>query len=465
MCYMIDWQTAVDSMDAKVLQINGGFLTAVSGMITLNSGASAPSGTVLQSRWPVCSVGDQPLITCFTAAFDVNPAVGTVQLAGLGDGERGVWVGYNGTQFGIRLLSGGRTQVYSFAVQNAASASGSIVLTINNQQYTYAVVQGESVNSILQNVANDQNIAAANMTTCTVNNCVYIITAAAAPQVCQPGLVDNGTGCNSSLSTLVAGQSPVSEWVYPEDWNGPGLSQPSPIRWDNCNTFQVTLCTLGFGSITVSVIDPAGMNLTDLHYFTNVNSTDNFCRVALGPVPSLYSRNFTGNASVAVQSSGFLVTPRPDDILHTRIRPPFCFTNNLVNMTLGSVSTAVVTLQNVYLQAGLRNCKVISLMSISVTVQASSACVVAVQKNPILSAPLNGISQDPNSIALIDDTSNPSVVSGDLLRAWTICNNSTYTHDLTGCWAEPGSILAITAQTAQPGTQAMVSVTIVWKQS
>ena len=174
MAYLIDWQTAIDSMDAIVAQVNGGTTCGSDGILTLNSGASAPSGALFNALWPLTSVGQQDMTVDFTAAFDANPANGTVQMAGLGDGERGVWVGFNGTSMGLRLLSGGQAQVYALKVTQPALSDGTLTLSVNGGQLVFPVPAGQTAVATLRQIALSQAVINANMKAAVVNDTVWM---------------------------------------------------------------------------------------------------------------------------------------------------------------------------------------------------------------------------------------------------------------------------------------------------
>ena len=466
MAYLMDWQTDVDTADTSVLGINGGSASVANGILTLDSGASCPSGALMNGLWPLSSVGGHDTTVDFTAAFDPNPADGTVQMAGVGDGERGVWVGYNGKQLGLRLLSGGQAQVYALRVGQAASADGTLSLALNGAQLNFVVGAGQTAAAILRGIVTSPDVANANIMAAVVNDTAWLATMAAIEPPAGPVLTDSGSGCQATVRTVITGSKPVSQWVYPEQWNGSGLSQPSPILWSNCNSFRIKLCTLGYGSITVYVVDPAGLNLTDLHTWTEVNSSSNFCRVALGPVLSIYARNFNGSASVAVTSSGFLVTPRPDAIFQTRIRPAFSSSTDFITLPAPDATTTVATLQNMPVVDNMRNCKVVTLKTLNLSVRCTSACRVSLYKNPVLSSTVNGQQEDLNSVVLVDKQTRANTSAGRLLRSWTFCATDFINTELCGCWAQPGSLLAFTIQSCEPGNATVgLGLTVTWSQS
>lgn len=462
MAYLLDWQNSVDDLDARCFNVYGGSLTCKDGVVAVGSNHAAPSASIVRGCFPLSPVGRQQLTVDFTAAFDPQPADGTVQLAGLGDGERGVFVGYNGARFGIRMLVDGQSQIYSLKITSAATATGVLTVTLCGNEFGFDIAQGQSQTSILRMIASDGRLAD-NITT-IVNDSVYLITAAATAASSAPTVDDGGCGCNPILTLEVEGKEPSSCWMYPSDWNGPGLSQPSPIQWNNLNSFRITLCTLGYGSITVSVLDPAGLNFTDLHYFMEINSTNNFCRLTLGLTPALYARNFTGTSAVAIKSTGFLVSPKPDCIYQTRIRPPFCLATTDGAVRFTSDDTSLVYLQNLPLMNGVRNYRSISLRSVNMS--ATSPCRLMLYKNPVLANVVDASPTDPHSAAATDTTTRSAVSSGTLLKAWTLLNNSLVSSEITGCWLEPCSALVLAVRGTAPGALVgAVSVNMTWVES
>ena len=439
--FQLDFAYGVDSQDAKVICMNGGSSACANGLLSVACGPSQWSGAGMQGRFPLAVVGDKLEVT-FTAMFDANPAPGTMQIVGVGDGEHGIFVGYNEDAFGVRLLLGGKMQFYLLTVPIAASKNGQLTLSINGVSFVYNLSQGQSITSILSQVATDVRLTAANLTTCIVNNGLYIATALAFPSIAPMSLTDSGTGTQSVLTQIIAGVAPQDQWVYSNNWNGPGLSRPTNINFSAGNTFRVRLTPLGFGTVTVSVLDPASMAFTDLHTFTNANAFASLAFLGTGLVPSMYSCNYTGNTILKVQSTGFIVSAGPGNVVPARIRPPFSAYSNYIGLTIQNTATTLLNLQNMPVFSGLRNSKVINLNTLSINVTATQPCQVCCWKDAVLAGPLAGVPSDNNSIVLVDNTTRTAVTSGTLLHNWLVPASLTLSGlDMSDCWAEPGSSL------------------------
>ena len=466
MAFQLDWPYFVDAQDATVTCMNGGTSACSDGVATVTCGTNPFSGAGLQGRFPLAAVGRDDFSVEFTATFDTRAGDGSLQVAGVGDGEHGVFVGYNGPRFGVRLLTGGRMQFYQVTIANDAVQTGTLSLTLNGTVLSYAVQQGDSVMSILTSICRDPSVTNANMTTCVLNHSVYLATALAFPAFSAPQLTDTGTGCGASVQQLVAGQEPLDLWVSPEDWNGAGLSRPTSIDWGKGNTFKVTVSSLGYGTITVSVMDPVSLAFTDLHGFTNANSTRNLNFLGLGLIPSMYSCNFTGNTALTVGSTGFLVSAGPASILPARIRPPFCHAVNAAQLRASPTAATLLVLQNMVLVRGVRNCKVMSLASVTLNVACQQPCQVALYKDPTFDLPLSGAWHDPGSCVVVDDTTRASMLGGTLLRSWLATSTLDLTvPDLPGCWAEPGSRLAFCVSCLTGPAALTAGLAVTWQQT
>lgn len=443
--FQLDFPYRVDTQDARVITMNGGTSTCQNGVLGVTCGTQQWSGAGMQGRFPLAAIGNKEFSIDFTAIFDSNACPGTLQIVGIGDGERGVFVGYNGAQFGVRLLLGGKMQFYVLSLTNSASASGQLVVTLNGTSFAYTIASGQSIMSILSQVAGDPRLVAANMTTCIVNNGVYIVTALAFPPSSPCALTDTGTGTSATLNQIITGVAPVDQWVYSQDWNGPGLSKPTTINFSAGNTYRIRLTPLGFGTVTVSVLDPVSMAFTDLNTFTRANSAQNLVFLGQGLVPSMYSCNFIGNTSLTVQSTGFLVSAGPNSILPARIRPPYCAAVNCISITLNNSPTTLLNLQNMLVINNTKNTKVINLNTVTINVTSAQPCQVACWKDAVFQAPLAGVASDNNSSVLVDNVSRVSVQSGNLLHNWLVPNSFTASGlDMSDCWAEPGCSLTFT---------------------
>lgn len=468
MPFELSWPYQVDAQEAKVICMNQGSSTCSNGLLTVTCGNAGISGAGMQSSYPLIVTGKQ-MVTCqFTAMFDSNPCAGSMQIAGVGDGEHGVFVGYNGTSFGVRLLTAGQMQYYVVRVCSSTTAAGTVTLTLNGSTFSYSLTSSQSVSSILYQIATDPNLLNNNMQTRVVNSSVVINTALAMPAQSPPSVTDTGTGCGITIAQVVAGVWPTDMWVYQPSWNGPGLNPTTPIAWNNGNTFKITIGPLGFGSISVSVLNPDSLCQTVLHTFNKINSSQGFSFVSLGLLPSLYSVNFAATQSVSLSSTGFLVDGAENS---GRIRPMFSATSTNTGLFPGSTLNSLLCLQNTQLLQTTRNCKIMNMIGLDVSVAGNVSLLLSVYKDPQLTAPLRGTQIDTNSCTLVDATSNVSLVAntGYLLRSWQLTATAPMFHlTIDDLWVEPGALLVFCVSkigTATLTAGILMGLTASWNQS
>lgn len=471
MALQLEWPYYVDSMAAKVMTFNGGSSVCAGGVLSLTCAAAAPSAGVLQGTYPLVATGATNSSVDFTASFDTSPAPGTVQMVGLGDGEQGAFFGYNGLNFGVRLLSLGQTQFYAFTVGSAATAAGTVRLTLNGAVFQYTVTKGQTALALLQQVAGDPLLASANMVGALVNSSVVISTSQAQPATSSPVLADSGTGCQCGLVTLVAGVAPVDVWVLQQNWQGSLVGRPSPVQWNNGNTFRISFSTVGFGSITYSVLDPVALDFVEVQTLTKANSSQNLATFMQGLVPAMYSRNLAGNAAVTVTSTGFLLSPRPHRAL---TRPPFCYSATLLGVQVSLSPVTVLSMQNMLVINGQRNRRVATTRTLVASLTSTQPCQLSCYKNPTLSLPLAGARVDSNAILQADSTTQAAVTGGTLVSTWTLMNTNLVTMDVSSITLEPGAVIvfavtgAYAASTgllaAAPTVTATMGLTVTWSQ-
>lgn len=471
MALQLDWPYYVDSMAARVLTFNGGSSVCSGGTLSLTCAAAPSSAAVLQGTFPLVATGGADSSADFTASFDSSPAPGTVQMVGLGDGEQGAFFGYNGTDFGVRMLSMGQTQIYAFSVSTAATAAGQVRLTLNGTAFQYPVTKGQAPLALLQQVAGDPLLGAANMVATLVNSTVLIATSQAQPAASAPVLTDSGTGCQCGLTTLVTGSNPTSVWIRQQDWQGSLAGRPSPVQWSNGNTFRIAFSTVGFGTITYSVLDPVRLEFVAVHTLTRANSQQNLAAFMQGLFPSIYSRNLTGTSAVTVSSTGFLLSPR---VQRASARPPFCYSATLLNLPVTLAPVTVLSVQNMLVVNGQRNRRTASMKSLVASVTCNQPCQLSCYKNPVLSLPLAGGRVDGNAIVQADSSTQAAVTGGSLLSTWTLMNSNLVTFDVSNLVLEPGAVLcfAVTGAyavttgllTPAPSVTATLGLTITWTQ-
>lgn len=463
MVYRLDFAYGVDSQEARVICMNGATSSCAGGVLTATCGTNSYSGAGMQGRFPLVPV-DRSEVGCeFTAMFDPNAAPNTLQVVGVGDGEHGVFVGYNGTRFGVRLLTGGQVQYYYLQVAAAAARAGTLTVTLNGAVFSYSLTAGQSVAAILAQVAYDPALLGSNMQAWVQNGLVVISTALAMPTVVAPIVSDGNTGCSPSITQPLAGAAPVDQWAYPSsgnvvrgpfDWNGIGLDPSVPVAWSNANTFKISFSPLGFGSIRVSMINPNTLDYTPLHTFNNSNSTQNLSCFTLGLLPSMYAVNFTGGQSLNVKTTGFMISAS-DGLPRHRVRPAFTAGVAAASAPLQAAPYTLLTLQNLLVYNSVRNCKVACLRKLAFSLATSAVAQLSLYKDPCFTAVLKGVQKDPNSCVLVDSTSNAPLApdTGALLKTWILTASAPFFEVcVDDVWAEPGSVLVFTV--AAPNAQA-----------
>lgn len=89
---------------SKQLGIESATITTANGMVVVSTGTDPGSTATLTSLRKIRYRAGQGILVRFTALFS-PPAANTVQLIGLGDTADGLFVGYNGLQFGVMRRS------------------------------------------------------------------------------------------------------------------------------------------------------------------------------------------------------------------------------------------------------------------------------------------------------------------------------------------------------------------------
>ena len=80
--------------------VNGGAVVSDGGRAKLSTGAAANASAKIETKLPLRYTPGQGALARFTAVFAV-PTAGSVQLIGVGDDNDGLFVGCNGTSFGV----------------------------------------------------------------------------------------------------------------------------------------------------------------------------------------------------------------------------------------------------------------------------------------------------------------------------------------------------------------------------
>jgi len=433
----------------------GGSVAATDGMFVLQTGTSVGGYGVAWSRQPIVyqpGVG----VECRGTVGFTTPVANSTQLWGLFSAVDGMFVGYNGTQFGVMHRYNGDFEVRKLTVTTASNANTTVTVTLNGVAYTASVTNSGVIATTAHEIEVGLNAGAAASLWYIqhVNNQVIFVRRGAGP---FSGTYSATAGAGTFAGTIAqtkAGVTPTEEWVYQADWNG---STASWIDKTTVNLFRVSFAYLGFGPLKWEVFNPNTGQWLTIHtkQWGNNNTAPNFRNPSMRCGWAVASLGSTTNLTVrGANTATFLQGDRFDGRAFS---------------AFGTVSsqaeTQVLTVQ-VRREFGGRSCNaVLTPALLSFATDSTRGAIFRVYRNPTVAGTTNHQYVDENQSIALSDTAGTTVSGGRLLK--TILVGPTGRTQISGSDLRTvfvaGDEMVITAQVAA-GNAANLDAAVTWEE-
>ena len=134
----------------------------------------------------------------------------TSQRIGLNNQEQSIWLGYNGTDFGIALASGDRAEIRKVTIASYSGAQ-TVTLTLNGSAYTISILAGETINAVAQRIA--LAVDGSTWLARQVDNTVVLLSATTAAMNGTFSITSSGT-LSATITQLQAGAAGTTTWCH-----------------------------------------------------------------------------------------------------------------------------------------------------------------------------------------------------------------------------------------------------------
>ena len=382
-------------------------MTTNSGVLSCTAGLAAGDLGMLQGIEPIYLISDC-VDVAFTAKF-APPQAGVQQVVGVGDNEAGIFVGYNGLQFGCATVSGGNMQYTFCDIQGVATLAGTLTVTLNGTAVSYPVAVGMTASQVAASIV---KVPPAGFLAYTQDTGVWFMSLFPQPITVLPTAGSTAVGVVVTISNVISGSVPQTSWAYEGSWNGAPLSG---MDWTTGNRFRLRIPSTGYGATEVHVTNPLTCTSSLINQWVSTG-TNSPLFVPQCYWPSIYVQNLAGsNAAVTVQTAGFDASgTNYKKVLRDQIGTQA----SAYISTFLSPTQRLLTVTNSIVFAGIRNRRLLLCRSLWVCSNLSVTSALTVIPNATISA---GASRqlDPNSAALLDTLAGVSV-SGAPCKQWQI---------------------------------------------
>ncbi len=249
--------------------IQGGSCAVANNLLTVSTTSSTTGRAVLYSRRRIRYTPGTGMVIRFTALFS-EPVAESRQLIGIGDQNNGIFVGYNGTEFGILRRYGGRSEIRKLTITGMAPASGNVTVTLDGQAVNVAVLDTDTIEQIARKIASTAFAAYAWQTYEDGASIIFVSHTDGARSGTYSYVGSTGT-----FSTVATGVTATNDWTMQKNWNydrAMGMQTLPVMDFQKGNVYQIDLQWLGFGNIGIQIEDPVTGGFTPLHRLRYTNS-------------------------------------------------------------------------------------------------------------------------------------------------------------------------------------------------
>lgn len=261
----------------QVFSTVSGIGTAGNGdnMFQVSTAGGIGSFGTIQSRRRLRYRAGQGLICRFTARF-TSPLASTYQLVGFGHAEDGLYVGYNGLNFGILYSKYGKRTINRLTITAGATSGGNVLINGTS----VAVTNSSSITRTAWEISKVAIPGYTGACVHTEGGVTYLhYVSSSAIDLAVLTFDANGTGATATVAKDRSGAAATDTWIYQSAWNvdtmdGNGNSA-STLDPTKLNVYEFKIQYLGAGAFQLSIEtnkEGNNSNISLAHVIVNPNT-------------------------------------------------------------------------------------------------------------------------------------------------------------------------------------------------
>lgn len=332
------------------------------------------SYSVVRCKQVLKYVPGTSIVCRFNMLFN-NPIANSLQFGGVGNANSDLYFCYTGTDFGVRLSSGGKAEVRILTItQEEDNKSKTCTIVLNGVSYTVVVTDAKNdIKYSASEIAYGVDYIGWNVE--AIEDKVVFHSKDVGPKNGTYSFSTSG-GIQASFSRQTEGVSLTTTFVNRTNWNG-ASSMVTDLNPLNRNMYSIEYSWYGSGNILFSIYNPSTSRFEVVHTMIFANQIT---------TPSLSSPNMylqQGLASLgSTTATSLTISGGSASYLGSK---PIGYSTHTIN---GQVSSSmnkenifcIIKNRNVY--NGLSNQSIICLKHLSLSVTSNKPCVIRVYKNP-----------------------------------------------------------------------------------
>jgi len=411
----MDATYGVNSKQIVSITSNGGTITTSDANFVLSTGVTAFGQAAIITQHRLRARPQQGVINRFNALFSA-PVTNSIQLAGAGHAEDGVFIGYFlNSNFSIVYNRGGVREVRTLTITTASSTNENVTVTLGGVAHAVPVTNSGNINRTAYEIANFANYSGYRAT--AIGNTVVFVANSPGPIVGAFTLA--GTTAAGTFATTKTGVS-VTRVIIPQSQfnvdklDGTGLSgfTLDPAKG---NTFTICIDP-GYGIVSFAIEVPGIASGSDSIIFHRIIHP-NTATVPLFNNNSFamsYSAVSAGSTTNVVLKGSTAAGFTEGDKFFAGGQYSYYNTKTSISTTL----TPLFTIHNNRTYKGFTNQAQIYLRSIQAAVKHGNPVNILIFKNaPLLGNP-NFSAYDSDSCSLYDTDATGLTISSNSNIIW-----------------------------------------------
>lgn len=372
----------------ETLTANGGSASTNNSVISISSGSNIGSYAVVRTKEYLRYRAGQGALARFTAGFP-TPNTYTTQRAGFTSQEQSIMVGYDGDNFGVVRMNGGKSNIRLLTITHGADSTETATLTLNGVAHTITLSSGNTVQTAAQIASSSLPVWLAE----SVDSSVKLACMSNGPKTGAFSFTSTGT-TTGTFSVIQSGVADVANWTYQSDFNvdkldGTGDTATNPsgmtINPGYINVYQINYRWLGVGEIRYAVEHPDTGQMVFFHkeHYTGRNLTPHLDNpsMRLGYIAANKSDTICANTTTI----GICVMGAIEGLAAAKGYPFSAVSGDLSSLASGTAHH-LMTIRNALIFQDHFNLKVIRLKRISVALQGTDPVELHVLLSPTYSA-------------------------------------------------------------------------------
>lgn len=323
-------------------------------VLALQTGAAGSSVSIVDGILPLY-LNQEPWVTVTLNAAFAPPTAGVQQLLGMGGSESGVFVGYNGLDFGLLNRSGGKRQHWVLQCANKVLTNTSITLILMDTVHTIAVTAGMDPIQVLQAVGASSSLVNANIQcfVCFDRVTLYTTDAFTVTSIAADSIDFGSSGLTGTLVCSIVGVPSVDSWLLAADFNAPSNYALQDIPLTNMNVFEFKFCRWSTGSLQFSMLNTHNDSMSLMHRWSP-EPTMGF-NTSLPYHPHVRISNDVGcTATCTLRTSMASISSGTPSTTTNRTNFSTTFVSSNISVVAG-VNTVIGVFTNPIASAGIRN--------------------------------------------------------------------------------------------------------------